>query len=67
MIKKHLMTAPLVNQLVLGPETLVKFKGLQIMLLTNRAYTKHQDNHDQDSLGSLDSLIPHSRVQLISV
>ena len=31
-------------------ETLVKYKGLEIMLFTNRAYTKHQDIHDQDSL-----------------
>ena len=28
-------------------KTLVKFKGLEIMLFTNRAYTKHQDIHDQ--------------------
>ena len=30
-------------------KTLVKFKGLEIMLFTNRAYTKHQDIHDQQS------------------
>ena len=30
-------------------KTLVKFKGLEIMLFTNRAYTKHQDIHDQES------------------
>ena len=30
-------------------ETLVKFKGLEIMLFTNRAHTKHQDIHDQES------------------
>ena len=28
---------------------LVKFKGLEIMLFTDRAYTKHQDIHDQES------------------
>ena len=28
---------------------LVKFKGQAIMLFTNRAYTKHQDIHDQES------------------
>ena len=43
------MTAPLGNQLFLAPETLVKFKGLEIMLFTNRVYTKHQDIHDQES------------------
>ena len=42
------MTAPLGNQLFLAPETLVKFKGLEIMLFTNRVYTKHQDIHDQE-------------------
>ena len=30
-------------------KTLVKLKGLEIMLSTNRAYTKHQDIHDQES------------------
>ena len=30
-------------------KTLVKFKGLEIMLFTNRASTKHQDIHDQES------------------
>ena len=54
------MTAPLVNQFWLQ-KMLVKLKGLEIMLFTNIAYTKHQDNHDL--LGSPDSLIPHSRVQ----
>ena len=43
------MTAPLRNQLVLAPETMIKFKGQEIMLFTNRAYTKHQDIHDQQS------------------
>ena len=33
------------------------------MLFTNRVYTKHQDIHDQEFLGSRDSFIPHSRVQ----
>ena len=28
---------------------MVKFKGHEIMLFTNRAYTKHQDIHDQES------------------
>ena len=28
-------------------KTLVKFKGLETMLFKNRAYTKHQDIHDQ--------------------
>ena len=28
---------------------LVKFKGLEVMLFTNRAYIKHQDIHDQES------------------
>ena len=31
-------------------KTLVKFKGQAILLFTNRAYTKHQDIHDQESL-----------------
>ena len=31
-------------------KTLVEFKGLEIMLFTYRAYTKHQDIHDQESL-----------------
>ena len=57
------MTAPLRNQLVLAPETLVKFKGQEIMLFTNRTYTKHQDIHDQESFRKSDSFIPHSRVQ----
>ena len=30
-------------------KTLVKYKGLEILLFTNRAYTKHQDIHDQES------------------
>ena len=30
-------------------KTLVKFKGLEIILFTNGAYTKHQDIHDQES------------------
>ena len=30
-------------------KALVKFKGLEIMLFTNRAYTKHEDIHDQES------------------
>ena len=30
-------------------KTLVKFKGLEILLLRNRAYTKHQDIYDQES------------------
>ena len=30
-------------------KTLVKFKGQERMFLTNRAYTKHQDIHDQES------------------
>ena len=30
-------------------KTLVKFKGLEILLFTNRAYTKRQDIHDQES------------------
>ena len=30
-------------------KTLLKFKGPAIMLFTNRAYTKHQDVHDQES------------------
>ena len=28
---------------------LVKFKGVEIMLFTNRVYTKRQDIHDQES------------------
>ena len=43
------MTAPLRNQLVLAPENVGKIHGLEIMLFTNRAYTKHQDIHDQES------------------
>ena len=50
------MIAPLGNQLVLAPEKLVKFKGLEIMLFTNRAYTKHQDTHDQESAKKSGSL-----------
>ena len=30
-------------------KTLVKLKGNAIMLFINRAYTKHQDIHDQES------------------
>ena len=30
-------------------KTLVKFKGLEIILFTNRTYPKHQDIHDQES------------------
>ena len=30
-------------------KTLVKFKGQDIMLFSNRAYTKHQHIHDQES------------------
>ena len=33
------------------------------MLFTNKSYTKHQDIHDQEFLGSRDFFIPHSRVQ----
>ena len=29
--------------------TLVKLKGLETVLFTNRAYTKNQDIHDQES------------------
>jgi len=32
-------------------KNLVKFKGLEITLFTNRTYTKQQDIHDQESLG----------------
>ena len=30
-------------------KTLVKFKGLEIMLFTSTAYTKHEDINDQES------------------
>ena len=30
-------------------KTLVKFKGLEIIIFTNRTYTKHQDIRDQES------------------
>ena len=43
------MTAPLRNQLVLAPENVGKIQRPGIMLFTNRAYTKHQDIHDQES------------------
>ena len=44
------MTAPLGNQLVLAPENVGRtLVGLEIMLFTNRAYSKHQDIHDQES------------------
>ena len=33
------------------------------MLFTNRAYTKHQDIHDKESLRKSGFLTPHSRVQ----
>ena len=39
-------------------KTLEKFKGLEIMLFTNRAYTKNQDIHDQESFRKSDSFIP---------
>ena len=34
------------------------------MLFTNRAYTKHQDIHDQESFRKSGFLILHSRVQI---
>ena len=40
---------------------LVKFKGQAIMLFTNRAYTKHQDIHDQESFRK--SGFPYSALQ----
>ena len=30
-------------------KTLAKFKGLEMMLFRNKACTKHQDIHDQES------------------
>ena len=44
------MTAPLRNQLVLAQENIGKVQRTGIMLFTNRAYTKHQDIHDQESV-----------------
>ena len=41
--------------------TLVKFKGQEIMLFTNRADTKLQDNHDQESFRK--SGFPYSALQ----
>ena len=43
------MTAPLRNQLVLAPEKVVKIQRTGNNVIYNRAYTKHQDIHDQES------------------
>ena len=42
--------------------TLVKFKGLEIMLFTNRAYTKHQDQESFRKSGFFYSAL-HSPIQ----
>ena len=42
-------------------KTLVKFKGKAMMLFINRAYTKHQDIHDQESFRK--SGFPYSVLQ----
>ena len=52
---------------------MIKFKGQEIMLFTNRAYTKHQDIHDQESFrksrflySALQSPVQHCAVMAVT-
>ena len=40
-------------------KTLAEFKELEIILFTNKAYTKHQDIHDQESFKEVSSANKH--------